>query len=77
MRYRVDLDLTAEQVMAELPTDAARWEITALIETVWREPETWPPPDGQQLGEAFGPRCWIVYVAYRDGIEILDVGWLS
>ncbi|OEJ41229.1 hypothetical protein AR457_10050 [Streptomyces agglomeratus] len=77
MRYRVDLDLTAEQVMAALPTEAARWEVTELIETAWAKPETWPPADGQELGEAFGSRCWIVFVAYRDGIEIFDVGWMS
>lgn len=45
----------AEQVMTELPTEAAQWEITALTETVRGEPESWPTPDGRRLQVPRGP----------------------
>ncbi|MEU2026206.1 hypothetical protein ABZ565_29240 [Streptomyces sp. NPDC016469] len=47
-----------------------------LVETAGR-PDSWPTPGGEEVAEAFGPSCWIVFVAYRDGIEVRDIGWIG
>ncbi|MGQ4486031.1 hypothetical protein ACN6LM_002386 [Streptomyces sp. SAS_281] len=36
-----------------------------------------PAPGGEEVAEAFGPSSWSVFIAYLDGIEVRDVGWLG
>ncbi|MFD5728963.1 hypothetical protein ACFWMT_23070 [Streptomyces sp. NPDC058368] len=72
----VRLDWLATEVMNELTTRARRAVQDLLTETA-RRPDRWPAPGGEEVAEEFGTSCWIVFVAYRDGIEVRDVGWLS
>ncbi|MEV6791268.1 hypothetical protein AB0M87_04535 [Streptomyces sp. NPDC051320] len=75
MQQGMELDWLAAQVFEELPTVAARRESLALIAAVRADPARWPAAGGEELSEAFGRYSWISYVAHRDGIQVLDIGW--
>jgi hypothetical protein len=70
----VELSLQAEDALAELPEEGRR-EVMELIATALVERETWPAPGGWETAERFGPRSWITFTAYRDGIDIVRVGY--
>ncbi|MFD5786844.1 hypothetical protein ACFWH1_09440 [Streptomyces sp. NPDC127037] len=70
------LDWLAVEVMKELPREA-HGAVQQLFTEVAGRPDWWPAPGGEEAAEAFGSECWIVYVAYLDGIEVRDIGWLS
>ncbi|MGW2478063.1 hypothetical protein [Streptomyces sp. NPDC001665] len=72
----VRLDWLAVEVMNELPPEA-KPAVQNLLTEVGRRPDRWPAVGGEEAAEAFGPSCWVVFVAYLDGIEVRDVGWLS
>ncbi|WUT01685.1 hypothetical protein OHA46_33550 (plasmid) [Streptomyces sp. NBC_00708] len=72
----VRLDWLAAEAMTELPLEARAAVRDLLAETAGR-PDWWPASGGEEIAEVFGPSCWIVFVAYRDGIEVRDVGWLD
>ncbi|MFE2095284.1 hypothetical protein ACWD4L_40930 [Streptomyces sp. NPDC002596] len=61
MQYGVVVEELAAEVMAELPSDQARKEVLALIETVRMEPRAWPdvrdPGAWEEIREADGRRC--------------------
>jgi hypothetical protein len=70
--YTVDLAVRAEDALDELPAHA-RHEVMEVIASVLVQQSSWPPPGEAAL--AFGPRSWVVFVAYLDGIDIDDIGW--
>ncbi|MYS32867.1 hypothetical protein K388_07134 [Streptomyces sp. KhCrAH-43] len=72
----VRLDWLAAEVMNELPP-GARTAVQDLLDETAGRPDRWPAPGGEEVAEVFGPLCWIVFVAYLDGIEVRDVGWLG
>ncbi|MFM9602702.1 hypothetical protein [Streptomyces turgidiscabies] len=37
--------------------------------------DRWPAPGGWDAALAVGPRSWITFAAYPDGIDVLDFGW--
>ncbi|MFC8432224.1 hypothetical protein [Streptomyces sp. NPDC057253] len=74
MSYRVELWLQAEEVLAGLSEEGRR-EVMELIATVLVERGTWPAPGGWETAERFGSHSWITFAAYRDGIDVVRVGW--
>ncbi|MET7344646.1 hypothetical protein [Streptomyces sp. NPDC005547] len=70
------LDWLAVEVMKELPPEAIR-AVEQLLADVAGHPDRWPAPGGEEAAEAYGKSCWIVFVAYLDGIEVRDIGWLG
>ncbi|WP_030324119.1 hypothetical protein [Streptomyces sp. NRRL B-3229] len=76
MTYRVELSLQAEDALAELPEEGRR-EVMKLIATALLAKETWPAPGGWETAERFGPRSWITFAAYADGMDVLRVGWVG
>jgi hypothetical protein len=50
----------AVEVIAGLPTDAARCEVIASVE---------------EIREALGPRCWVQYMSHAGSIVVSEVGW--
>ncbi|AJC61938.1 hypothetical protein [Streptomyces sp. 769] len=79
MRYGVVVEELAVEVMAELPSDQARKEVLALIESVRMDPRAWPdvrdPGAWEEIREAFGRRCWIQYMPHAGAIEVREIGW--
>jgi hypothetical protein len=39
----------------------------------WRG--SWPAPDNWDGVVQQGRRTWVAYTAYRDGIEVYEMGW--
>ncbi|MFF5984397.1 hypothetical protein ACFY78_36700 [Streptomyces olindensis] len=74
MPYRVELAIQVEDALAELPEEGRR-EVMELIATALVRPEAWPAPGGWDAATLFGPWSWITIAAYRDGIDVLDIGW--
>ncbi|MEV1082023.1 hypothetical protein AB0I98_27865 [Streptomyces sp. NPDC050211] len=74
MPYRVDLASQVEEALVELP-ERGRSEVMELIATALVRRESWPAPGGWDAATLFGPRSWITFAAYLDGIDLLDVGW--
>ncbi|MFD7013951.1 hypothetical protein [Streptomyces sp. NPDC059928] len=78
-RHGLVFEELAVEVMAELPTDAARCEVLALIEVVRRDPRAFPDVRDagsvEEIREAFGPRCWIQYLPHAGAIEVREIGW--
>jgi hypothetical protein len=72
----VDLAIQAEDALAELPEEG-RHEVMELIATALVRRETWPAPGGWDAAFLFGPRSWITFAAYLDGIDVLRVGWVG
>ncbi|MFF2964265.1 hypothetical protein ACFVT1_36480 [Streptomyces sp. NPDC057963] len=62
--------------MAGLPCDKARAAVQDLLVEVAGRPERWPPPGGEEVADAFGAWCWVSFVAYADGLEVRDIGWV-
>ncbi|MCX5327845.1 hypothetical protein [Streptomyces sp. NBC_00140] len=71
----------ASEVMAELPTDAARCEVLELVEVVRQDPQAWPdvrdPGSVEEIREAHGSRCWIKYMPHAGAVEVRDIGWVG
>ncbi|MEE1804886.1 hypothetical protein [Streptomyces sp. BE133] len=76
MRY-VRLEWLAADVMAGLPSAAARAAVQDLLVEVTQHPDRWPAPGGEEAVDEFGAWCWVSYVAYRDGLEVRDIGWVG
>ncbi|MFJ4576863.1 hypothetical protein ACIP4W_36765 [Streptomyces sp. NPDC088846] len=76
MRY-VRLEWIAADVMAGLPSAAARAAVQDLLVEVAKHPDRWPAPGGEEVVDEFGTRCWISCVAHSDGLEVRDIGWLD
>ncbi|WP_341845976.1 hypothetical protein [Streptomyces curacoi] len=79
MQYGVVVEELAVEVMAQLPNDRARQEVTALAEIARTEPRAWP--DARDPGsvketreEAFGRRCWIPYMPHTGAMKVHDIG---
>lgn len=72
--YRVDLAFLVEEALAGLPEEGRREVMETIAGAVVR-PSAWPAPGGWAGAFAFGPRSWVWFTAYLDGIEVLDVGW--
>ncbi|MFB8084956.1 hypothetical protein [Streptomyces sp. NPDC055992] len=62
--------------MKELPPEAHR-AVQQLLAKVAGRRDLWPVPGGEEAAEAFGRECWVVYVAYLDGIEVRNIDWLG
>ncbi|MGW2182700.1 hypothetical protein ACWCXX_32395 [Streptomyces sp. NPDC001732] len=69
------LEWLAAEVMDGLPSAAARSAVKDLLVDVAKRPDRWPTPGGEDVVDVFGSRCWVSYVAYRDGLEVRDIGW--
>jgi hypothetical protein len=76
MTYVVDLVPQAEEALADLPT-RGRQEIMETIAAALVQPASWPPPGGGGGALWFGPHSWVAFTAYRDGIEVYDLGWVG
>lgn len=76
MTYRVDLAVQVEDALAGLP-DGGRREVMEAVAAALAHPGAWPAPGGWAGAVAFGPRAWVAFTAYRDGIEVYDVGWVG
>lgn len=76
MTYMVDLAPRAEEALAELPAEG-RQEVMETIAAALVQPESWPPPGGGDGALWFGPRSWVAFTAYLDGIEVYDLGWVG
>ncbi|MFF5968188.1 hypothetical protein ACFY64_31595 [Streptomyces collinus] len=74
MPYRVDLSVRVEDALAELP-DAGRQEVMEVVATVLVRRDAWPAMGGWDAAVRFGRRSWVVFAAYPDGIDVLDLGW--
>ncbi|GGU68615.1 hypothetical protein GCM10010211_37470 [Streptomyces albospinus] len=79
MRCGVVMEELASEVVAELPDDAARREVLALVEVVRADPRAFPdvrdPGAVEEIREAFGPCCWIQYMPHDGTIEVREIGW--
>ncbi|MET8537034.1 hypothetical protein ABZV67_35835 [Streptomyces sp. NPDC005065] len=71
----IRLEWLATEVLHGLPSDEARATVQDLLVEVAGHPDWWPEPGGEEIAEAFGPRCWVSFVAYLDEVEARDVGW--
>ncbi|MDN0199403.1 hypothetical protein [Streptomyces sp. S.PNR 29] len=71
---RVDLAVRVEDALDELP-DAGRREVLGTIATVLVRRDVWPTLGSWEAAVWFGRRCWVVFAAYPDGIDVLDLGW--
>ncbi|WP_405909582.1 hypothetical protein OG742_37270 [Streptomyces sp. NBC_00828] len=76
MSYRVDVAVRVEEALAELP-DEGRQEVMETIAAVLVRPGVWPEPGGWDVALLFGPRSWVAFAAYLDGIDVVDVGWVG
>jgi hypothetical protein len=74
MPYWVDLAVRVEDALDELPEDGRR-EVLESIATVLVRRDVWPDPGGWDAAVWFGCRSWLVFAAYPDGIDVLDLGW--
>jgi hypothetical protein len=74
MTYRVDLTVQVEDALAGLP-DRGRHEVMETVASALARPGAWPALGGWAGAVAFGPNAWVAFTAYRDGIEVYDVGW--
>ncbi|MEU6351017.1 hypothetical protein ABZ896_17030 [Streptomyces sp. NPDC047072] len=45
-----------------------------LIAEVLVDPNSWPAPGGWVWTLRTGPRLWIMFTAYLDGIEVISIG---
>jgi hypothetical protein len=68
---KVELIQCAADVLWGIPAEA-RLEIVMLIEAA----ASAPPPGPGATAAAFGPSCWIEYVARGGVLEVIDVGCL-
>ncbi|AJC58560.1 hypothetical protein GZL_05987 [Streptomyces sp. 769] len=77
--YGMVFEELAVEVMADLPTDMARYEVLALIERVRLDPTAWPDVRDvgsvEEIREAFGPLCWVQYTPHAGAIEVREIGW--
>ncbi|MFJ5726234.1 hypothetical protein [Streptomyces sp. NPDC093149] len=73
----VRLEWLAAEVMAGLPSDEARAAVRDLCAEVAERPERWPAVGGKEVADVFGAWCWVSFVVYLDGVEVLDVGWVG
>lgn len=74
MTYRIDLSIRAEDALAELPNEG-RQEVMETIAAALVRRDEWPAVGGWDAALRFGPRSWITFAAYPDGIDVLDFGW--
>lgn len=74
MFYRVDLVVRAADALDELPRAGHR-EVMETIAALLLRRDAWPAIGGEETATWFGARCWVVFGAYADGIELYDVGW--
>ncbi|ELP61502.1 hypothetical protein PV735_31920 [Streptomyces turgidiscabies] len=74
MTYRVDLAFRVEESLANLPGKGQQ-EIFETIAAALVRPDSWPPPGGRHGAFYWGPRSWVAFAAYLDGIEVYDMGW--
>src|SRR2546429_3263163 len=52
-----------------------RQEVMETIAAGVVRQDAWLAPGGWDGALWFGPWSWIGFVAYRDGIDVVDVGW--
>lgn len=71
----IRLEWLAAEAMEGLPSAGARAAVQDLLFDIAGRPEWWPTPGGEEVAEAFGPLCWVTFVAYLDLVEVRDVGW--
>ncbi|GHI04601.1 hypothetical protein AQI88_29735 [Streptomyces cellostaticus] len=76
MTYRVELAVQVEDALATLP-DAGRQEVMETIAAALVRLDAWPDPGGWDAAVRFGSRSWVMFSAYLDGIDIIDVGWVG
>ena len=73
MTYRVELAVQVEDTLATLPAEEHH-EVMATIAAVLVQPDTWPEPGGWDIAVRSGPRLWVGFAAYLDGIDIVSLG---
>ncbi|MFD7677053.1 hypothetical protein [Streptomyces sp. NPDC060187] len=73
MTYTVDLAPEVEKVLATLADDG-RQEVMELIAAALVNPKCWPMLGGWDWTLRSGPRLWVVFTAYLDGIDIVALG---
>ncbi|ELP64157.1 hypothetical protein PV735_05405 [Streptomyces turgidiscabies] len=76
MTYRIDLSIRAEDALDGL-ADEGRREVMETIASALIRRDSWPAPGGWDAALWFGPQSWIVFSAYPDGIDVLEVGWVG
>ncbi|GGN46048.1 hypothetical protein [Streptomyces fuscichromogenes] len=74
MAFRVDLTVQVEDALKELPDDGHR-DVMEVIAAALTRRGSWPAPGGWDGAVQQGRRGWVAYAAYRDGIEVYEVGW--
>ncbi|MEV6738640.1 hypothetical protein AB0N14_17595 [Streptomyces sp. NPDC051104] len=70
----MDLAFQVEEALAELPDDGRR-EVMETIAAVLVRRDVWPATGSWEGALWFGARSWVQFVAYLDGIEVVNVGW--
>lgn len=75
MTYAIDLAAWVEEDLARLPEEG-RQAVMETIAAALIRPEAWPAPGSFSLARQEGPRAWVVFAAWRDGIEAYNFGWL-
>lgn len=76
MTYVVDLAPQVEKALAEMPEDG-RQEVLQTIAAALVRRDMWPTLGGWDGALWFGLRSWVVFVAYADGVDVLDLGWVG
>ncbi|WP_407286444.1 hypothetical protein [Streptomyces sp. BP-8] len=71
----------AVEVMADLPSDLARYEVLALVDRVRLDPRAWADVRDvgsvEEIREAFGTHCWVQYTPHAGAIEVREIGWVG
>ncbi|MFD5478545.1 hypothetical protein [Streptomyces hawaiiensis] len=71
----MDLAVRVEDALDELPEEGRR-EILETIASVLLRRDAWPTVGGWEAATWFGRRSWVVFTAYPDGIDVVDLGWV-
>ncbi|MFE7276905.1 hypothetical protein [Streptomyces sp. NPDC057623] len=73
MSYEVELAPWVEEVLEGL-AGGDRQEVMGSIAAALVRSKAWPAPGGWAAATLCGQSWWISFAAYRDGIEVLDLG---
>ncbi|MFJ6392804.1 hypothetical protein ACIQJT_34980 [Streptomyces sp. NPDC091972] len=73
MTYAVNLEFDVEKALATLSDDDQR-EVMELIAAALVAPDSWPALGGWDGVLRSGPRMWIMFTAYLDGIDVVAIG---